>query len=176
MNDQFRDIEPLSAKHDKLRACFACGVEALDRYLKQQASQDAKKRVAVPYVLVSGGRIAGYYTLSSTNIRVDDLSPELLAQLKLPRYPVIGATLIGRLARDVSFRGSGIGELLLIDALKVSLTLSRKIASVGVVVDAKDEAAERFYQRFGFVAFAQMKNRLFLRMDTIDRLFSEPAV
>jgi hypothetical protein len=73
-------------------------VESLDRYLKQQASQYAKKRAAVPYVLVSeDGRIAGYYTLSSDNIRADDLPPELVKKLKLPRYPVIGATLIGRL-------------------------------------------------------------------------------
>ncbi len=124
-------------------------MEPLDRYLKQQASQDAKKRAAVPYVLVSEDeRIAGYYTLSSDNIRVDDLPPELVKQLKLPRYPAIGATLIGRLARDVSFRGQGIGEVLLIDALKVALAMSRKIASAAVVVDAKDDNAHRFYNGF----------------------------
>jgi len=60
---QFHKIEPLGAKHDKLRAGFSCGVEPLDRYLKQQASQDAKRRAAVAYALVSqDDRIAGYYT------------------------------------------------------------------------------------------------------------------
>jgi predicted GNAT family N-acyltransferase len=140
--------------------------------LKQQAGQDAKKRVAAPYVLVSlDNRIAGYYTLSSTAVRVDDLPPELLKHLKLPRYPAIGATLVGRLARDLSFRGLGIGELLLTDALRVSLAMSRKIASVGVVVDAKDNIARRFYTEFGFVAFGDVGNRLFLRMEAIEKLF-----
>jgi hypothetical protein len=117
---QFRDIEPLGQKHDKLRAAFSCGAESLDRYLKQQAGQDAKRRAAVPYVLVStDNRIAGYYTLSSDNIRADDLPSEIVKQVKLPRCPVIGATLIGRLARDLSFRGQGVGELLLVDDLKM---------------------------------------------------------
>jgi predicted GNAT family N-acyltransferase len=147
-------------------------VEPLDRYLKQQASQDAKKRAAVTYVLVTeDDRIAGYYTLSADNIRVDDLPPELLKQLKLPRYPALGATLIGRLARDLSFRGHGIGELLLIDALKVALAMSRKIASAAVVVDAKDDNSRRFYSELGFIAFPERANRLFLPMLTIEKLF-----
>lgn len=151
-------------------------MEPLDRYLKQQASQDAKRRVAVPYVLVSAdNRIAGYYTLSATNISLKDLPDALVKQLKLPRYPAIGATLIGRLARDLSFSGLGIGELLLVDALKISLTMSKKIASVAVVVDAKDEHAARFYSSFGFIAFPETTNRLFLKMETIEQLFTEPS-
>lgn len=169
---QFHEIEPLRAKHDKLRASFSCGVEALDRYLKQQAGQDARRRVAVTYVLVSrDGRLAGYYTLSSTNIRVDDLPLQLLERLKLPRYPYVGATLLGRLARDLSFQGQGIGEVLLTDALKVALKVSREVASVGVVVDAKDERAHRFYTGFGFVACTEKGNRLVLRMEAIEELF-----
>jgi GNAT superfamily N-acetyltransferase len=155
-----------------LRAAFSCGAEPLDRYLKQQASQDAKKRAAVPYVLVSeDDRIAGYYTLSADNIRADDLPPDLVKQLKLPRYPVMGATLVGRLARDLSFRGQGIGELLLADALKVSLVMSRKIASLAVIVDAKDENAHLFYTDFGFIAFPDTVKRLFMPMQTIGKLF-----
>ncbi len=151
-------------------------MEPLDRYLKQQASQDAKRRVAVPYVLVSAdNRIAGYYTLSATNISLKDLPDALVKQLKLPRYPAIGATLIGRLARDLSFSGLGIGELLLVDALKISLVMSKKIASVAVVVDAKDEHAARFYSSFGFIAFLETANRLFLKMETIEQLFTEPS-
>ncbi len=151
-------------------------MESLDRYLKQQASQDAKKRAAVPYVLVSeDGRIAGYYTLSSDNIRVDDLPAGLVKQLKLPRYPALGATLIGRLARDLSFRGQGLGEVLLIDALKRALAMSRKIASAAVVVDAKDDNARRFYTGFGFIDFPETVNRLFLPMQTIEEIFPDPA-
>jgi predicted GNAT family N-acyltransferase len=173
---QFRNIEPLGEKHDKLRAAFSCGVESLDRYLKQQAGQDAKRRAAVSYVLVSGdNRIAGYYTLSSDNIRADDLPSEMVKQLKLPRYPVIGATLIGRLARDLSFRGQGIGELLLSDALKMAMAMSRKIASAAVVVDAKDHNARRFYTAFGFIGLPETIRRLFLPMQTIEKLFRERA-
>ncbi len=126
--------------------------------------------MAVPHVLVShDGRIAGYYTLSSANIRLDDFPDEL--QVRLPKYPTLGATLIGRLARDLNFRGQGVGELLLIDALKVALMMSRKIASVAVVVDAKNDNARHFYTKLGFVAFSAAANKLFLRMEAIERLF-----
>lgn len=158
-----------------MRATFSCGVEALDRYLKEQASQDAKRGVALPFVLVSQDRrLAGYYTLASYGIRADDIPAELTKQLRLPRYDVIGATLLGRLARDLSFAGQGVGELLLVDALKRALYGSRTIAaSVGVIVDAKDERAQRFYSKYGFLApFPDTPRRLFLRMETIEQLFS----
>lgn len=172
----FGGIEPLGVEHKKLRTAFSCGAEPLDRYLKEQASQDAKKRAAAPYVLLSAdNRIAGYYTLSSDNIRLDDIPPDLVKQLNLPRYPFIGATLIGRLARDVAFRGQGVGELLLVDALKRSLEMSKSIASAAVVVDAKDEKAHRFYSEFGFIAFPETVNRLFLPMQTIEKLYSAPS-
>jgi predicted GNAT family N-acyltransferase len=117
-------------------------------------------------------RIAGYYTLSSTNIRMDDLPSELVKKLRLPRYPVFGATLIGRLARDLSFRGQGVGDLLLADAVKVALVMSEKIASFAVVVDAKDDNAARFYAGFGFTPLPETPLRLSLPMQTIQSLFA----
>ncbi len=156
-----------------MRAAFSCGVEPLDRYLKEQAKQDLRKRVAAPYVFLSDdGRIAGYYTLSSDNIRVDDLSPEMVKKLRLPRYHAVPATLLGRLARDLSFRGLGIGELLLVDALKVAFETSGTIASMAVVVDAKDENARRFYSGFGFLGFPETSSRLFIPMEAVRELIS----
>ena len=126
----------------------------------------------MPYILLSPeGFIAGFYTLSSTNFRVDELPSEVVKRLKLPRYPFIGATLIGRLARDLSFRGQGIGEILLLDALKVSLRMSRQIASAAVIVDVKDENAHRFYTDYGFLSFPDTRDRRFLPMQTIEQLF-----
>ena len=96
-----------------------------------------------------------------------------MKRLNLPRYPVLGATLIGRLARDLGFKGMGIAELLLVDALKVANRMSRKIASVGVVVDAINANAHRFYRQFGFMPFPESERRLFLPMRTVDELFPE---
>jgi predicted GNAT family N-acyltransferase len=124
--------------------------------------------VAAPYVLLSeDGRIAGFYTLSADNIRSDDLSPELVKKLKLPRYTAFPATLIGRLARDQSFKAKGLGKILLADALHVALEASETIASVAVIVDAKDEKARQFYSEFGFLSFPETVNRLFIPMKTV---------
>lgn len=126
-------------------------------------------------LIATDGRIAGYYTLSSDNIRVENIPAEWVRQLKVPRYPVVGATLIGRLARDLSFRGQGVGELLLIDALKRALKSSKQIASAAVIVDAKDENARRLYSDFGFIGFPETVNRLFLPMQTIEELYAPPS-
>jgi predicted GNAT family N-acyltransferase len=164
-------IEPLG---DHERTAFSCGVQPLDRYFREQASQDARKRAAAPFVLLTADdRIAGYYTLSSTIILADDLSPETIKRLKWPRYPELPATLIGRLARDINFRGQRIGELLLMDALKRAL--NSEIASLAIVVDAKDKPAVRFYAAHGFIQFPDTHNRLYLPMKTVAKLFPQKS-
>jgi len=161
-------FEPLGQKHN--RAAFSCGVEPLDTYLQKQASQDAKKHAAAPFVLTPDGTtIAGYYTLSQYAIELGDV-PEEVAK-KLPKYPLVSATLLGRLAISIDFRGKGLGETLLMDALHRSLKLSGQVASTGVVVDAKDEAARAFYQKYGFIELPKIDKRLFLPMATIEQLF-----
>jgi predicted GNAT family N-acyltransferase len=161
-------IEPLGDKHN--RAAFSCGVEALDSYLHKQAGQDARKRAAVPFVATSDGQtIAGYYTLSQYAIALDAI-PEDVAK-KLPKYPMVSATLLGRLAVSIEFRGQGVGETLLMDALHRSLASSEQVASTGVIVDAKDESAARFYKKYGFVELPKIENRLFLTMGTVEQLF-----
>jgi predicted GNAT family N-acyltransferase len=164
-------IEPLGDSHD--RATFSCGVEELDRYLQRLAGQDIKKRVAAVFVLTLDGRtIAGFYSLSAHMLKLDELPLEIVK--RLPRYPNVPATLLGRLAVGTDFRGRGLGELLLIDALKRSLAGTTQIASAAVVVDAKNEHAREFYQRHEFLALASQPNRLFLLMKTIEQLFSTP--
>jgi GNAT superfamily N-acetyltransferase len=162
-------FEPLG-DHD--RAAFSCGVEALDRHLRERASQDARRNVAAPFVLVTGeNRIAGYYTLSANIILAEDLPAEIVKKLKWPRYPELPATLIGRLARDKAFRGQGIGEWLVMDALKRAFKASAQVASLAVVVDAKDERARRFYVAHEFLSFPDERKRLYLPMKTIEKLF-----
>ena len=163
-------VVPLEKGHD--RTAFDCGNEDLDRYLKHQARQDAEKYVAAPFVLVETDApiVRGYYTLSSSRIPLDAL-PTALAK-KLPRYDHLPVTLLGRLARDRSIPDKGLGEFLLLDALYRSLRLARQIASMAVVVDAKDEAAERFYRHFNFLSLQSAPLRLFLPMQQIEKLFA----
>lgn len=162
-------VEALGRQHD--RKAFACGVEPLDRYLREQAGQDARKRVAAPFVLCEGeSNVAlGYYTLSALSVDVG-VWPEDVAR-KLPRYPVVPATLLGRLAVDTRLRGKGRGEHLLMDALRRALLASREMASVAVIVDAKDDSAAAFYRRYGFIPFADEPRRLFLPTGTVEQLF-----
>lgn len=161
-------FEPLGPGHD--RAAFFCGVEELDSYLQKQARQDLRKRAAVPFVITPDGKtIAGFYTLSQYSVQLDAIPAEVAR--KLPKYPVVPATLLGRLAVSSAFRGQGLGALLLMDALHRSLLHSREMASAGVVVDAKDAAAGSFYRKYGFIELPNVERRLFLPMGTVEELF-----
>lgn len=159
-------VEALGAHHD--RSEFESGVELLDRYFRTQAGQDARKNMAAPFVLVlPEGTIAGYYTLSSTSVQLVEL-PEQTVR-KLPRYPLVPATLLGRLAVDRRQQGKGHGRFLLADALwRASRS---EIASFVVIVDAKDDSARRFYERESFLPFPDQPMKLFRLMADIRKLF-----
>lgn len=164
-------VEPLGKQHN--RAGFSCGNEVLDRYLKEQAGQDARRLVAAPFILIQIGdrkTIVGYYTLSAFGIDLKDLPVEVAK--KLPTYPVVPVTLLGRLAVDERYKGQGAGEFLLVDALQRAFTQSAQIAAAAVVVDAIDEQAAGFYRHFGFIAFPGQPRRLFLPMKTISDLLT----
>lgn len=164
-----RQVEPLTKRHD--RSTFACGNEALDRYLQHQARQDAERHVAAPFVLLvpPHAQVLGYYTLSASTVRIDELPQEQAR--RLPRYPLLPVTLLGRLAVDRSLKGQGAGTFLLMDALHRCAASAAQIAAMAVVVDAKDETAATFYRHFDFMPLQSDPHRLFLPMKTVAAVF-----
>ena len=160
---------PLTPVHRKID--FRCGNDLLDNYLHNQAKQDAKRYLSVCFIMpTEGNAIKGYYTLSNAGID-KNLLPEDLKN-KLPfNYLNLPATLLGRLAVDLTFKRKGIGELLLMDALKRSYNTSLKsIASMAVVVDPIDDNAVNFYKKYGFIVLPD-SGKMFLAMKTISQLF-----
>jgi GNAT superfamily N-acetyltransferase len=115
--------------------------------------------------------IVGYYSLSAFAVELGDLPGEM--QKKLPRYPRLPATLLGRLARDERFPGTG--SLLLLDALARAHSQSAQVGSLAIVAEAKDERALKFYQRFGFMPLGSNPDRVFLSMGTIEQLLKGQA-
>ncbi|UCI31991.1 GNAT family N-acetyltransferase [Mesorhizobium sp. B4-1-4] len=173
MCDTARPIIELLDTTRQDRSAFSCGVEALDRYLHSQAGQDARRRVAASYVLLEPPcpNVVGFYTLSNISIRATELPAAFVK--KLPRYPVLPATLLGRLAVDAGRRGGGFGTVLLLDALR--RCLRSETASLAVVVDAKDDAAISFCERHELLRIPNQAKRLFKPMAEIEKLFGMPG-
>lgn len=148
--------------HDRTQ--FASGSDMLDRYLREQVTQDIRRRVAACFVAVTDvQRIAGYYTLASASLLLTDL-PAATAK-KLPRYPTVPAIRMGRLAVDQTYKGMGLGGALLADALYRSVR--SEIAAYALLVDAKHDTAAAFYRHHGFVAFPNTPLTLFLPLATV---------
>ena len=167
MDEPTLNVGPLGPHHD--RASFSCGEQSLDHYIRQQASQDARRRVARVFV-ASGDpseRIVGYYTVSAASFEKDNLSEDLAR--RLPHYPV-PAAVIGRLAVDLRSQGSGLGEFLLLDAIHRIVRAGDTIGVYAVVVDALHDHASAFYERYGFVPFPSQPLRLYLPLRTFEQL------
>jgi predicted GNAT family N-acyltransferase len=162
-------IEPLG-DHD--RAVFFCGHASLDRYIREQASQDVKRGLASVFVITAKNRpdtVLAYYTLSSRELKLEQLPPEIAK--KAGKYGYVGVTLLGRLAVDEKCKGAGLGSLTLMNALHRSLVAAKDVASWAVFVDAIDSKTAIFYRKYGFLELQEDKFKLFLPMKTIAKLF-----
>lgn len=162
-------VELLDSKnHD--RTTFHCGVDSLDDYIKTRASQELKKRVSTPYVLTDlpAQQVLGYYRLSSYSIASTELD-ESTAK-KLPRYPLVPAILLGRLAIDSGYQGKGYGGFLLLNAMKRCFESSTQLAAVAMVVDAISQGAASFYEDYGFIEFPNDPMKLYISMVEIEKL------
>jgi hypothetical protein len=162
-------IELLSNRHN--RNDFDCGKELLNNYLKNQAGQDIKRKLAACFVLADKktNNIHGYYTLSNNSIPLSSFSEQI--RRKLPSsYVSIPTTLLGRLAIDLRCQRAGLGKILLIDALKRSYEISKEIGSYAVVVDPIDTEAELFYQQYDFIKLPDSQ-KMFIATKTLKELF-----
>lgn len=151
-------IEGLDKAHR--RSDFTCGNERIDRYFRETVSQDVRRRYAKCFVAreLETDRVAGFYTLSSSNVPLTDV-PQALAE-KLPRYPTVPAVLTGWLGRHSDFGGLGLGEALLFDAIKAVATAP--IGAHAIFADAIDDKAAAFRASFGFTPLTDRPLTLYL--------------
>ncbi len=159
-------VELLAPYH--ARTDFDCGVDSLNLFLQQQAGQNSKRDFSQTFVVVSEAEsphIIGYYTLAMSSLDFNQLPK----QKHLPRYPIPIAQL-GRLAVDLQHRGRHIGEYSLFHALWRVQLLSQEIGVFAVEVKALDEAASRFYMKYGFVPLADDLLHLYITLKSIRKL------
>ena len=164
------EILQLHSSHNKKE--FSCGKLQLDNYIHFQATQDVKKMLAACFVLVNNqNTVLGYYTLSNSGIPKDTIPFEF--QKRIPNsYTNLPATLLGRLAIDKSISGKGMGELLLLDALKRCYYVSKsEIGSMAVIIDPIDDNAILFYKKYGFILLPD-SGKMFIAMKTITQLIT----
>lgn len=160
-------ISVLEKSHN--RGDFECEVQSLTNYIRRQASQDVKRKLAVCFVAADAdSNVVGYYTLTSESLGREQIPDKYIKQL--PKHYNAPVILLGRLARDLKEKGTGLGEHLLLDALFRAYSLSEKsIGAMAVVVDPINEYAEKFYKKYGFQKLPDSE-KMFLPMKTIKQI------
>jgi ribosomal protein S18 acetylase RimI-like enzyme len=158
-------LVPLRAEH--LRESFHCGEEALDRYFQTQVTQDIRRRMSNCFVAeeAASATVVAFYTIAAASIPFVDLPRE--ESKRLPRYPTLPAVRIGRLVVDRKFQGVGLGRALLVDAARRCLQVPPAVYAL--VVDAKNDQAVAFYERYGFLPLSSQPRCLFLPLATAQK-------
>jgi len=159
---RFEGLDPKQHKRND----FDCGVPALNEYLQHIANQDQKRGLTRVYVLAEQQTIIGYYSICAHSVPTD----QLLEKKRLGTYQEAPFLLLGRLAVDTRYQGNGYGDALIFHAFSITKETADKIGALGMVVDAKDEKAANFYEKFGFKRLSTSKNRLVLPFSIMNKL------
>jgi GNAT superfamily N-acetyltransferase len=157
------EIVPLARHHDRTR--FDCGVPELNSFLKATARQHGDKGISRTFVLSDQEKpILGYFTLTLCEVRMEHL-PATYAK----KYPQHGlpAVRLARLAVSRKYQRKGYGGLLLAEAIHRTVLIAEQAGLIGLFVDAKDERAHKFYERYGFVSLPGHPLQLFLPLETL---------
>jgi len=150
-------------KHD--RKAFDCGIDALNAYLQRVANQDQKRNLAKTYVLAHQNEIIGYCSLCTHSVSKDQMPENESTGI----YSSVPFLLLGRLAIDKKHQKRGYGEALIFHAFKITAEIAEKVGVQGIIVDAKDEKAVLFYEKFGFHRLKSSTNRLMLTLAAIKK-------
>jgi len=159
-------ITALAGSHKRQE--FDCGNLQLNAWLSQIARQHQDKGLSKTFVALreeDPNQICGFYALTLAELENRHL-PEVWRK-KLPRR--IPGVRLGRLAVDIRYQGKGLGELLLMDALSRALKIYQQAGGIGLFVDAIDQEAASFYQRFGFESMPDQPLVLFLPLQSLQQ-------
>ncbi len=161
------EVRELASDH--IRDQFSCGHDTLDAFIKQLASQHQKKGISKTFVAIRppDPTVRGYYSLASGSVHLDCLTHE--QRKGLPRHP-IPVALLGRLAVDKASQGQRLGEFLLIDSMRRVVEVATEIGIHAIEVDAIDDAARRFYLKYGFTELADDPRHLYIPVATVRKL------
>jgi GNAT superfamily N-acetyltransferase len=161
-------ITALGEQVDALRS-FKCGHRRLDNYIKKTALNNHVTGISttwVAYIKSCTGAVEliGFYCISMSEIKVEDF-PSIYRE-GLPKYPM-PAMLIGQFAVQRAYQGQGLGKKLLFDALGRAIRLSEDIGIYAIRLEAIDDRAKNFYQKYGFTEYENNEKSLFLLMSTL---------
>jgi GNAT superfamily N-acetyltransferase len=160
----------LDKRHN--RDDFNCGNEALNQFLKQTARQHIQKGISRTFVLIDTEKpdiIISFFTLTLCEVRVEKLPPKFAK-----KYPSkVAGVKLARLAVNKAYQRQGIGEIMMIEAMRRAVVVAENAGGIGLFVDAKDEAAKSYYNRYGFVSLEDAFLEMFLPLSTIIQMLEE---
>lgn len=154
---------PLTLEHDLSR--FSCGKSELDAWLRENALESEGRSARTYVVCAEDAVVVGYYCISTGSVERRVLPSKMKRARGLPNQ--IPVAIIGRLARDERYRGSGLGKDLLQDALRRILSAAQIIGVRAILVHALDDEAAAFWKEHEFLPSPIDARIFFLPIETV---------
>lgn len=155
--------DSLSGKHDLTK--FNSGQPSLDAWLRTHALNSEGKTARTYVVCEKKVIVVGYYCISAGIVERRHLPPKIKRERGLPNQ--VPVAIIGRLARDITYKGTGLGKDLLRDALSRILSASRTLGVRAVLVHALDEEVAKFWKANEFIECPIGSKTFYLPIETI---------
>lgn len=162
-----KKFKTVSINRTHNRKLFDCGQDDLNNYLQRTARQHQEKGLSKTWVVTNKDEpeiIIGYYTLSLSEIKLTDLNQNDAKHFPNTKLPVAK---LARLAVNKNNQGLSIGRQLVADAVLRTRNILNDFAIVAMVVDAKDDHASNYYQKFGFIPLDINPLKLYLPVKTL---------
>ena len=141
-------IEKLTAAHAVSE--FECGKQPLDRFLTRLAFQNQQASASTTYVALADSEVIGFYTLVVGSVAHETAqATEPRITKGLAKYPV-PVMVLARMAVSTTWQGKGIGKALIRDAVLRTLQAAEIVGVRAMLVHAKDDEAQVFYEKFDF--------------------------
>lgn len=162
----FSAPELLVAAHDT--SAFDCGVPALDEWLKRRALVNQTSGASRTYVVAREQIVVGYYALAAGNVAHTEAPGRVRRNMPDP----IPMMVLGRLAIDRSLQGQGLGHGLLKDVVLRVVQAGHIVGIRGILVDAIDDSACAFYEKYGFRRSAALPLKLMITLEEVQRVLA----
>lgn len=148
---------------------FDCGQAALNQFLHRYALLNQKANSAQTYVCCQGDEVVGFYSLAVGSVDPESAPSRVMKGLARHQVPVM---ILARLAVDKAHQRKGLGQALLKDAL-LRTAQAADIAGIRcLLVHAKDDTAQRWYQSWEFEPSPTDPYHLFLMLKDLKNLLT----
>lgn len=158
-------IEALNDLHERNR--FRCSHRPIQNFLRGNICHAQRTNALRAFVACEEGSttVVGYYYLTATSVEHENVGLGTAADFN--QFSKIPAVYLGMIGVHTDYCRQGLGTELMFDIFRQAEEVANRVGIWALTLDAVDEAAATYYERFDFQRFKPDSLEMFLPIGTI---------